>query len=672
MPSIFAGLLLFVLQLAPPGGTGGAGLRRPMTVDDGLNLVRVGGALLSPDGEWVFYSRSELDWGENKRKTTYHHMPVDGGEEQGFQFIGEEGGSSFQFSPDGKYLSFVRKADEDSQIFLMRTAGGEGVALTEHEGGVGSYRWSGDSRRLFFTAAKPKSDEEKKAEKAGEDAIFVDEGPNGQRAGRWRQLWMFDLASKKEILLTDDDLIVGSFDPSPDGQRVVYSARRENRRNQRYLSELYVLDVSDRVARRLTENEAPEGGVLWSPEGDLFVYTAPDDETWELRLQKLWLMDPDTGAHRLLSGNFQGNLRGATWVPDGSALLFTGQQGVNTNLYRLDVESGAVTRLSELEGSVSGASFSADRSRVVYGFSDHDSPADLYVSELAEFAPRRLTDANPWVEKELLLARGETLRWRSRDGLEIEGLLYLPASYRVGNRLPLVLNIHGGPAGSFRNSFRSSYHVYAGLGYASLCPNVRGSSGYTDELLRGNMEDIGGGDYDDLMSGVDELIERGMVDPERMAVRGWSYGGILGGVTITRTDRFRAASLGAMVSDWTSEYGPGFNHDVRLWYIGGTPWENPERYRELSALTHVAKVKTPTILFHGIEDTTDTEPQSMMFYAALKDRGVPVRYLRFPREPHGFREPRHQRIRDVEEIRWMQKHVLGVEWEPWERPAASK
>ena len=201
MPSIFAGLLLFVLQLAPPGGTGGAGLRRPMTVDDGLNLVRVGGALLSPDGEWVFYSRSELDWGENKRKTTYHHMPVDGGEEQGFQFIGEEGGSSFQFSPDGKYLSFVRKADEDSQIFLMRTAGGEGVALTEHEGGVGSYRWSGDSRRLFFTAAKPKSDEEKKAEKAGEDAIFVDEGPNGQRAGRWRQLWMFDLASKKEILL---------------------------------------------------------------------------------------------------------------------------------------------------------------------------------------------------------------------------------------------------------------------------------------------------------------------------------------------------------------------------------------------------------------------------------------------------------------------------------------
>jgi dipeptidyl aminopeptidase/acylaminoacyl peptidase len=151
-------------------------------------------------------------------------------------------------------------------------------------------------------------------------------------------------------------------------------------------------------------------------------------------------------------------------------------------------------------------------------------------------------------------------------------------------------------------------------------------------------------------------------------VRGWSYGGILGGWTITQTDRFKAASLGAMVSDWTSEYGPGFNFDVSLWYIGGTPWENPERWREMSPLTHASDVRTPTLLLHGMEDRTDTEPQSMMFYAALKDQGKTVRYIRFPREPHGFREPRHQRIRDIEEIRWIQEHTLGIDWEPWERP----
>ena len=161
----------------------------------------------------------------------------------------------------------------------------------------------------------------------------------------------------------------------------------------------------------------------------------------------------------------------------------------------------------------------------------------------------------------------------------------------------------------------------------------------------------------------------GVADPDHLALRGWSYGGILGGWTITQTERFKAASIGAGVYDWTSEYGPGFNHDVRLWHIGGTPWDNPEGWRGQSALTHAANVTTPTLLIHGTEDRTDTEQQSMMFFTALKDIGkADVRYIKFPREPHGFREPRHQRVRDVEEIRWMQKYVLGQEWTPWERP----
>ena len=197
---------------------------------------------------------------------------------------------------------------------------------------------------------------------------------------------------------------------------------------------------------------------------------------------------------------------------------------------------------------------------------------------------------------------------------------------------------------------------------------------HSDALREGNTiergDGIGLGDYQDLMTGVDRMVADGVADPERLALRGWSYGGILGGWTITQTDRFKAASIGAGVYDWTSEYGPGFNNDVRLWHIGGTPWSNAEGYREQSALTHVENVTTPTLLLHGMEDPVDTEPQSMMFYAALRDIGkADVRYIRFPRERHGFREPRHQRIRDVEEIRWMQKYVLGEDWQPWERPA---
>jgi dipeptidyl aminopeptidase/acylaminoacyl peptidase len=157
-----------------------------------------------------------------------------------------------------------------------------------------------------------------------------------------------------------------------------------------------------------------------------------------------------------------------------------------------------------------------------------------------------------------------------------------------------------------------------------------------------------------------------------MGIRGWSYGGILGGWTITQTNRFKAASLGAMVSDWSSEFAMGFNHDVRLWYIGGTPWDNPTKYRSMSSYTHIKNVQTPTILIHGEEDTTDTIGQSMIYYAGLKERGVPVRFLRYPREPHGFREPHHQRSRDTEEVKWMLEHVLGIDWSPPVRPEDKK
>jgi dipeptidyl aminopeptidase/acylaminoacyl peptidase len=172
------------------------------------------------------------------------------------------------------------------------------------------------------------------------------------------------------------------------------------------------------------------------------------------------------------------------------------------------------------------------------------------------------------------------------------------------------------------------------------------------------------------MTGVDKLIADGIADPDHMGIRGWSYGGILGGWTITQTTRFKAASLGAMVSDWSSEYAMGFNHDVRLWYIVGTPWESAERYRQLSSYSHIASVTTPTLLLHGERDTTDTIGQSMIYYQGLKDRGVPVRFIRFPREPHGFREPHHVRIRDGEEIAWLMKHARGIDWKLPERKDA--
>ena len=653
-------LIVFVLAVPVAGQE-----RRAMTTDDGLDIVQVGGSMISPDGSWVLFSKSELNWEENERETTWWRVSTEGGEP--YRYIGDDGGGNFQFSPDGSRLAFTRSVDDESQLFLLPTTGGEAVQLSEHETSIGSYAWSEDGLKIIFVATEPSTEEEEEAREAGYDAIFVDEGPNGQQSGNWNNLWLIEVESGAERRLTDTDHRIGSFSVAPNGDRILFTSRIENRRNQQNLSEIQLLEVEAGTIRQLTVNSAPEGRLSWAPDGRSFAYTARTDGEWELLLDKIWVMDPDGGDRRIVSGAFDGNIGNFVWAPDASAILFSGLHGTNNNLYRINLGSDSVEQITSSVGSLAPSSFSRDRAKMAYVFQDFDTPADIWVGPTDGAGAVQLTDVNPTITDELVLGQGEVIRWESRDGTEIEGILMLPAEYQSG-MLPLLLHIHGGPAGVFRNSFSASNHVWAGLGYAQLFPNVRGSSGYDDDLLRGNLRDIGSGDYEDLMTGVDELINRGIADPDKLGLRGWSYGGILGGWTITQTDRFKGASVGAMVSDWTSEYGPGFNHDVRLWYIGGTPWDNTDEWRERSALTHVANVTTPTLVLHGINDRTDTEPQSMMFFQALKDQGKITRYIRFPREPHGFQEPRHQRTRDVEEIRWIQKYVRNIEWTPWERP----
>ena len=662
--------------------------QRPMTVDDALDLKRLGDAVLAPDGSFALFTETTNDWKKNKRKTKVYRVDADGGKP--WPYLSEDGGSQLAFSPDGRWLTFLRRtgsSDGDKkegdngkkqQVFRMRTDGGEAQQLTKHETGVRRYRWAADSESIVYLAEDERPKDESKAIKAGGDAIFVNEGPNGQDRSQWTNLWRFDLATEKAEQITEEKLVVSSFDLSPNGRWVAFTARQRNRRNDGYLTEIFVRDLEEGKTARLTENEAPEGDVLWSPKGDLFTYSAADDRGWKNRNNKIWLMDPELGEHSLVSKGFEGNISNVVWAPDGKAVYFTGQQGTTSNLFRIDVREGDTEPLTGSEGWLRVQAYSTDRSKVHYAYSDSSTPADLWLADLEADATGphgpaavRLTEANPQVA-ELALGKMEVVSWKSHDGTEIEGLLHYPVDYEAGRSYPLMLNIHGGPAGYFPNDFRASYHVYSGLGYVSLSPNVRGSSGYTDRLREGNTvergDGIGKGDYQDLMTGVDALIERGLVDPERLALRGWSYGGILGGWTITQTTRFKAASIGAGVYDWTSEYGPGFNHDVRLWHIGETPWENPEGYRNQSTLTFAPNIETATLLLHGDADTVDTEQQSMMLFTAIQDIGkAPVRYIKFPRQPHGIREPRHIRIKDVEEIRWMQKHVLGVDWEPPKR-----
>ncbi len=641
-----------------------------MTTDDGLDLNRLAGAWIHPNGETVLYGKSELNWEKNKRETKYYAVTSDG--KKRHQYLGKAGGSDLKYSPNGTYLSFKRKVEDSQQLFLMPTTGGEAIQLSKHKSSIGQYAWSADEKRIYFLANKAKSKEEKKKKKDGYDSYVVDEGPNGQREGSWNNVWVIDVEQKKESQLTKGQHILRNLAVSPQGGKLAFTRRTENRRNQGNLSEIYLFNIADSSLIQLTDNQAPEGGLQWSPNGSKIAYTAVDNQEWLLRNAKIWLLDPQTKKQEVISEGFEGNIRRFFWGKDSEMIFFSGLEKTETNVYRLEVTSKSVNAITKVKGSMNLLGLDKDQNNVLFSKGDARNPSDLFITTTSSFAPIQLTDLNPKLQDSIHLASMKVIKWKSSDDLEIEGLLYLPPDFDESKKYPLLLHIHGGPAGVFTNSFRSNYHVWAGLGYVQLCPNVRGSSGYSDQFLQGNTKDIGGMDYEDLMAGVDFLIEEGYVDADRMAVRGWSYGGILGGTTITKTNRFKAASLGAMVSDWTSEYGIGFNFDVRLWYIGGTPWENPTDYRAKSPLTHVENVETPTLILHGLNDRTDTEAQSMMFFAALKDLGKTVRYIRFPREPHGFREPRHQRTRDIEEIKWIQKHTLGSEWKAWERKKGTK
>lgn len=685
-PSLALAVLLMVSPVAAQQSAdrGTAAVEGDLfTIDDAIDLVRVTDPRISPDGTRVLYTRQTLDWNDNERDSHLWLVRADGTDPR--PFTSQEGDGDPRWSPDGRWIAFLRSTDQDvsgddeddqggRQLFLIRSDGGEARQLTHHATSIQRYAWGPDSGVLYFVAADSLTRAARDSLQAGYDAVFVDEGPNGQRRGRWSNLWRIeaDPDSATEHPLTTGHRIIDQMAVAPDGRHVAFAYRTEDHRNDAYRSEIALVDAGDGEIRRITHDQAPESDPGWSPDGGTLTWMAPDTATWTLDQGNLYALQLATDSVRQLAPDFAGAIGDYGWAPDGT-IDFSAQVRTTADLYHLDPRSGRVRQVSRLEGVVGAPSWSRDHARVTYELSTPGVPGDVYVATIRPFRPQRLTRSNVDVEQKDL-ARPQVVRWKSSDGRDVEGLLYRPPE-ESGWKAPgaLVLEVHGGPAGSFTRGFDADAQVLAAYGYAVLQPNVRGSSGYGDAWLRGNMRDIGGGDYEDLMSGVDAMVRQGVAHPDSLAIKGWSYGGILGGWTLTRTTRFKAASLGAMVTDWPAEYGPGFHFDVARWYLGGDPWSNGAFWRERSSFWHMENVKTPTLLFHGDRDRTDTPMQSMNFHAALRHFGVPDRFLRMPREPHGFREPHHQRTRIVEELRWFQRWVRGQRhWSaPDRRPTES-
>ncbi len=626
-----------------------------------MRYKQVGGTTISPDGSLVAYSvRVPLMEGEQSEYLSHIWIARSDGSGSVQYTRGDASAGSPAFSPDGRTLSFTTSRSGGNQLWMIPIGGGEAWQVTETEKGVGAYRWSPDGAQIAFTMADPDTEEEKAARKEKRDVILVDQD------FKYSHLYVIDVPEAgadpvEATRVTEGDFHVTGFDWTPDGGHLVFSHQPDPRINTGRLSgDLSVVALDTREARLLVGGEGVEGNPHVSPDGSLVAFVSTGGQPEPVGLDDVYVVPLGGGQPRALHHTHDRSPQLMGWNRAGDAVHLSETVGTTRHVFRLPVDGGPSVPVTTGDGVVGGASFAAAADRMAFTFQTSDRPADVFVSPARRFDPSALTDVNEDVPRPTM-GRTELLRWSSRDGLEIEGLLTYPVGYESGRRVPLILNVHGGPAGAFTQSFTGAPSIYmlqyfAQQGYAILRPNPRGSTGYGKEFRYANVMDWGFGDFDDLDAGVDQVIEMGVADPEQLYIMGWSYGGYMTSFAVTRTDRFRAASMGAGLPNLISMVTTTDIGDYLAGHMGGEFWKDFETYERHSAIYRLGEVVTPTQVIHGAEDLRVPFTQGQEFYRALDRKGVPTEMVVYPRTPHGPREPKF--LMDVSDriLAWFRKH----------------
>lgn len=636
----FAVLALLAVPAAP-AASGQAAEPRFLTVKDTQSFVSVGSPRISPDDQWVLYTRSERDWDDEQLGRTTHiwRVRVDGTDARQLTF-GESSTSSPAWFPDGSRIAFSsgRGEGDGNQVFFMYVDGGEAWQATEHEGGVGQFSISPDGEKLLFTARDPLTEEQERRQKMRDDPEVVDQD------FRMTHLWVFDIESGEETRLTEGEFTISDPQWAPDSSKIAYVSRRNTKVDDSAWSDVWVVDL-DGNAEKFFENEGPDSSPRWSPDGSTLAMASkpqPGNTQW---YSKLHLFPADGGEPIVMLEDFDLAFGSPIWSRDGKTIYWSTGQGTVTTLFGVDLDSGELTmRGSPMRGANGQWQQSHDGDFWVFSHSDPARPGNLWAAprEGDGFGPAvQLTDANPWVaEENVQLGRVESIRWTNSDGGTIEGVLTFPVGWEEGDApFPLIANPHGGPSGASMESFSSTNHLFAGNGFGVYQINFRGSSNYGQEHLNANQDNWGIRDYDDIMTGVDWLIDQGLADPDRMVAYGWSYGGYMTFWMSTQTDRFKLISPGAGLSNLYSMYSTTDIPAYLGWFFG-TPWDNEEIYLKLSPIRHVKNVTAKILIMHGANDARVPQEQAVEFYKALVDLGKDATYVRYPRQGHGIGEPR--------------------------------
>ncbi len=659
------------------------------SIDQALEAQIASAPALSPDGQRVVYEVSRTNWKANAFERDLWIADRAGNTHLLTSQVKSSSGA--KWSPDGRWVAFASdrpgqiadtKADT-RQIYVIDPTGGEARQVTKLDDGVNGYEWAPDSKTIAFTTKDPLSKAQKdRVERYGEYSVI-----DGDE--RMTHLWTVDVTAAPVVApiksdtaastsaaaappagvpeahrLTEGEAFsVSGFSWSKDGSKIAFAASKDGELKHGGTTTIYAVTIADKKVTKLVTTPGPNSDPHFSPDGTQVAFVTADGAQYFFYAnQKIAVVPATGGTPKVVSGNFDEDARLLEWGEKG--IFFGALKKTAAHLYLLNVATASVEQVTHPDDVVAnGFSFSKDFSQVAYRAAGPNTGGDIYVASTSnDSAAIRITHLDDAM-KAFTLARREVVHWKSGDSATVEGILIKPADFDPKKKYPLLVVIHGGPTGIDQPVVNPDRYypveLFVAKGALVLRPNYRGSAGYGAAFRSLNVRNLGVGDYADVISGVDYLISQGFVDKDRVGSMGWSEGGYISAFITTSSDRFKAVSVGAGISDWMTYY---VNTDITPFtrqYLKATPWDDPEIYKKTSPISYIAKAKTPTLIQQGDRDKRVPVPDSFELRQALEDKGVPVKMVLYHGFGHPIDKPKQQRAVMEENLHWFEHYIWG-------------
>ena len=671
-----------VLVLAPLSFAQQPALR-PITIDDYFQIRAVSDPQLSPDAKWVTYTVRTANLKEDKYEERIWMAPTAAGTSMALTAEGVSS-SHARWSPDGLFIAFLSSRDEGkTQVWLLNRLGGEASRLTDTPQDVEDFSWSPDSRQLVVVLRDASPEElEAVKEKSGKEGVAGEKEKKPKTQKPWvidrlqfkldevgyldrrrTHLYTFDLASRALIQVTSGDFDDSEPAWSPDGKFLAFSSNRSKPDpDATYDQDIWVVAANNRDKgahlTQVTTNPGTDGSPEWSLDGKWITYvTQLEPKFFDYATKHLAVAPATGGEAKVLTQTFDRMVSVPHFSPDGKFIYFIADDDGIQNVCRIPAVGGEIDRPLGSRIMVNDYAI-AKTGDLVAQIATLDRPDELYTSNDGKLT--QITHTNDALISQLKLSHGEYVRVKSKDGTTVSGYLYKPLDYVPGKKYPTILRPHGGPVWAYYAEFDHLPQLLAANGYVVLFPNPRGSTGYGQDYAKAIWADWGNKDYQDDMAMVEYAIQQGIADPDKLAVGGWSYGGISTDFIIAQTDRFKAAISGAGSAFFSSMYGHDHyqrDYETEL----GHPWANRTAWEHVSPFYRVSNITTPTLFMGGELDWNVPILGGEQMYQAMKALGRPTELVVYPGEYHEFKTPTHIKDRLERYLAWYGHYVKGTQ-----------